>query len=139
MPECGTESIRTIGKKLEQQIRDFAGRHMLLLMAHTGKHETLKLNATSGRRPEFTLKDGKVPAPKWIWKVVASPLTGEAISFIVSNNPFYRETSLCSGPSYGCMNRFDDDIRKGKNAHDIQSNTQLPGISMNGLGILKYN
>lgn len=92
-------------KHLENNVRTLAGKAKVNLEVFTGTYGTLSPKSISGRRVDFTLgNNGRIPVPKWLWKIVKSPDLDAAIALVVSNNPVDAADPICNsfvGETYG--------------------------------------
>ncbi|KXJ72533.1 hypothetical protein RP20_CCG017762 [Aedes albopictus] len=90
-------------KYLEESVRTLVDNSKKNLIIYTGIYGTLSLCSDKNHCRDFTLSNGRIPVPKWLWKVVKSPDSNAAIALVVSNNPFDRESPICGlgGESFG--------------------------------------
>uniref|UniRef100_A0A1W7R7I9 Putative salivary deoxyribonuclease i n=1 Tax=Aedes albopictus TaxID=7160 RepID=A0A1W7R7I9_AEDAL len=90
-------------KYLEESVRTLADNSKRNLNIYTGAYDTLSLCSMWEHCVDFTLSNGRVPVPKWLWKIVKSPDLDAAIALVVSNNPFIDEDPICGlgGQSHG--------------------------------------
>lgn len=128
-------------KVLNEKIRGLAEEKSLKLTVYTGTYGTLQPCTKAGFCPPFTLRNGSVPVPKWIWKTVVAPDRNEAISFVVSNNPVDDEKPLCTGPDYGWLKHIAGGKWPGKisvcSAKKLKQITGLPQRDMIAFEILE--
>ncbi|KAL3278834.1 hypothetical protein HHI36_016354 [Cryptolaemus montrouzieri] len=76
-------------KRLESLSRNTAKSYNDTLEVYTGIHEVLQLmNAEDIETDMYMTSDGKLPIPKFIWKILYLQTSKKAISFISLNNPF---------------------------------------------------
>ncbi|XP_062713805.1 uncharacterized protein LOC134290643 [Aedes albopictus] len=90
-------------KFLEEKVRTIANATKQNLDIYTGAYDTLSLCSLQHYCNKFTLSNGRIPVPKWLWKIVKSPENNAAIALVVSNNPFVDELPICGQghESYG--------------------------------------
>ncbi|XP_021708323.1 uncharacterized protein LOC5577135 isoform X2 [Aedes aegypti] len=102
-------------KYLESNVRTLAQNAKKTLEVYTGVYDTLSLCSLWDHCPEFTLSNGRIPVPKWLWKVVKSPDLNAAIALVVSNNPFVGEDPICglNGASHGWNSSIVSNITYG--------------------------
>lgn len=82
-------------KTLETKVRTLASETRQNLEIYTGTYGTLALCSSTNYCPQFTLVDGGIPVPKWLWKIVKAPGMDAAIALVVSNNPFMSVNPIC--------------------------------------------
>ncbi|XP_026474343.1 uncharacterized protein LOC113378043 [Ctenocephalides felis] len=59
------------------------------LTIYSGVHDILTLPDVNNNEVKMSIaKDGNIWVPKWNWKIVQSPKTGEGIAFVTLNNPY---------------------------------------------------
>lgn len=75
-------------KKIEFNIRNTAANLNTDFRVFTGGFGNLTLPDSNGRNKPIFLMDYRLPAPKYIWKVVYALSNSNAIAFVTVNNPF---------------------------------------------------
>ena len=76
-------------KALETAVRDLASGRMADYTIYTGTFGILTLADIQGRQKPITLAaNGKIPVPKYYWKVIHDPANGKATAVIGINNPY---------------------------------------------------
>lgn len=96
-------------KSVETSIRTTASNLAEDIQVITGGFETLELEDINGNLAEMTLSNGKLPIPKFVWKIMYSLDTEKGIAFISVNNPFvttitdehYLCADICSDFGWG--------------------------------------
>lgn len=85
-------------KSVETVVRHTAERYNRTFQIITGTYEVLKLPNTKHDLVEITLQKGKLPVPKYIWKIMYDYKHKRAVSFVILNNPFadvYDKPEFC--------------------------------------------
>ncbi|XP_062554638.1 uncharacterized protein LOC134219788 [Armigeres subalbatus] len=102
-------------KNLENNVRTLAANSSKTYKIYTGTFDTLSLCSRAENCPKFTLSDGRIPVPKWLWKIVKFPELDAAIALVVSNNPFVHVNPICSlgGESYGWNSTINSNLTRG--------------------------
>ncbi|XP_065089827.1 uncharacterized protein LOC135711016 [Ochlerotatus camptorhynchus] len=98
-------------KTIETKVRTLANESKQTFEIYTGTYGTLALCSSTNYCPSFTLVDGGIPVPKWLWKIVKVPTMDAAIALVVSNNPFMAVSPICGSRQndYGWhQNEFDN-------------------------------
>lgn len=75
-------------KALETAVRNLASGRMTDFTIYTGTFGILTLADVHGQQKPITLSDGKIPVPKYYWKVIHDPASGKATAVIGINNPY---------------------------------------------------
>ncbi|XP_031333972.1 uncharacterized protein LOC116163985 [Photinus pyralis] len=86
---------------IESMVRKTSGKIKQPLQVFTGTHDRLTLPDVNGNPVEVYLeKSGRIPVPKYLWKIVYNERTREGIAFVAINNPFldevYEDDLLCT-------------------------------------------
>ncbi|XP_052898773.1 uncharacterized protein LOC128305389 [Anopheles moucheti] len=103
--------------RVENAARKVAAQLNDTVQVYSGVYDILRLPDRNGRPVALSLgDDGSVEVPKWLWKVIVHPPTGQGIVLISLNNPFAtRAESLCDDicSQYGWYQKEFKDLRKG--------------------------
>lgn len=76
-------------KRLENKIRKVADKRQETLLLITGTHNVLSLPDLNGNSVKlYLIGENRLPVPKYIWKIVYSKTTKQAIVLVSVNNPF---------------------------------------------------
>lgn len=73
---------------MEHVVRRTAETYNKTFQIITGTYEVLELPNNRNILVEITLQKGKLPVPKYIWKILYDYTDMRAIAFVVLNNPF---------------------------------------------------
>lgn len=68
-----------------KRLSEITGKHLVII---TGTHEILELKNSLNNMVPITLENGRLPVPKYIWKLVYDPVCSTGIVLVVLNNPF---------------------------------------------------
>ncbi|XP_058124124.1 uncharacterized protein LOC131285335 [Anopheles ziemanni] len=74
--------------EVENAARTVSGRLNEKVLIFTGVHGVLTLPGVDGWWKTITLAAGRIPAPKWYWKVIKSKSKDAAIALVSLNDPF---------------------------------------------------
>ncbi|XP_017770275.1 PREDICTED: uncharacterized protein LOC108558003 [Nicrophorus vespilloides] len=101
---------------LEKNIRDYSCNNNLDLIVYTGGFKVMTLVDVRNYGYYIYMYNQKIPVPKYFWKVIRNPATGDGIAFIALNNPYSTDTpeitcrNVCSQITWLTWNRSDPSV-----------------------------
>jgi len=109
VPQWGTlnnGNWRSVESTINQKMDGEQEGNRIIIV--TGSHEVCKLASDRNRFRYFYLANGKIPVPKYIWKLYFNLNTQDGIVYISLNNPYEvisKSVYLCENI---CVNEFQD-------------------------------
>lgn len=103
--------------RVENIARELAAQEQVNLDIYTGTFGQLKLPSSDGSLvPLYLSETEQIEVPEYLWKIVHNPHSSAAIVFIISNNPFVRQSDvrkLCNDVCRQSGINFSQSARRG--------------------------